>query len=246
MKKPIEEGLVFTLKTDEMLQANDVMKNNFLVDKSDFIAKIPDLNDPFLDDWQKATDDLSTTESDDDFIDNQLLKTQAIEELMAKGRDELQSVYFYVERAFPANKAVLGYFGKDRYEVSRNIPLKLADIILKCTEACSSADYKDKLITKGLTDMMITGLKDTAEKIKEKTSDRDNYISKRKIVTQNRNKQLNKIWSFMSAVNEASKLVYKDDYAKYQQYLLYKTKTTSSDITDEIVSETDIETDNIV
>ena len=238
MKKVIEEGLDYTLKTDEMLQMNAVMLSNFEIDKADFIAKVPDLDSPFSGNWLIDTNKLSATESDADFIDTQLLKTQAIEELMVTGRDILQSVYFYVERAFPGNKAVLSYFGKDRYEASRNIPLKLAEIINKCREACLESDYKDILITKGLTDQLVVDLKENAVKITEKVTNRDIYMSNRKINTQNRNQQLNKIWSYMSAVNEASKLVYKSDYAKLQQYILYK--ATVIDNKSSIASEDEI------
>jgi hypothetical protein len=63
-------------------------------------------------------------------------------------------------------------------------------------------------------------------------------MSNRKINTQNRNQQLNKIWSYMSAVNEASKLVYKSDYAKLQQYILYK--ATVIDNKSNIASEDEI------
>jgi hypothetical protein len=238
MKKVIEEGLDYTLKTDEMLQMNSVMLSNFEIDKADFIAKVPDLESPFSGNWLIDTNKLSATESDADFIDTQLLKTQAIEELMVTGRDILQSVYFYVERAFPGNKAVLSYFGKDRYETSRNIPLKLAEIMKKCREACLESDYKDILITKGLTDQLVVDLKENAVKITEKVTNRDIYMSNRKINTQNRNQQLNKIWSYMSAVNEASKLVYKSDYAKLQQYILYK--ATVIDNKSSIASEDEI------
>jgi hypothetical protein len=238
MKKVIEEGLDYTLKTDEMLQMNAVMLSNFEIDKADFIAKVPDLDSPFSGNWLIDTNKLSATESDADFIDTQLLKTQAIEELMVTGRDILQSVYFYVERAFPGNKAVLSYFGKDRYEASRNIPLKLAEIINKCREACLESDYKDILITKGLTDQLVVDLKENAVKITEKVTNRDIYMSNRKINTQNRNQQLNKIWSYMSVVNEASKLVYKSDYAKLQQYILYK--ATVIDNKSSIASEDEI------
>jgi hypothetical protein len=238
MKKVIEEGLDYTLKTDEMLQMNSVMLSNFEIDKADFIAKVPDLDSPFSGNWLIDTNKLSATESDADFIDTQLLKTQAIEELMVTGRDILQSVYFYVERAFPGNKAVLSYFGKDRYEASRNIPLKLAEIINKCREACLESDYKDILITKGLTDQLVVDLKENAVKITEKVTNRDIYMSNRKINTQNRNQQLNKIWSYMSVVNEASKLVYKSDYAKLQQYILYK--ATVIDNKSSIASEDEI------
>ncbi|MFZ4401089.1 MAG: hypothetical protein ACOYO1_13715 [Bacteroidales bacterium] len=231
MIKPQEEGLSFTLTVDEMLQLNTVMISNFTVDKAVFIAKVPDLTDPFLEDWKLNTTQLSTIESDSDFLDTQLLMTQAVDELMFIARDQLQTIYFYLERSFTGDKAIQSYFGKDRYEASRNSPQKLINLLLKANEASEKADYKDELITKGLKQTVIDDLDTTAAKLKTKVDEREIYMSSRKLATQHRKKLLNKIWDSMADVNEASKLVYKTDYAKQQQYLLYYPKTKTNDNT---------------
>jgi hypothetical protein len=46
-------------------------------------------------------------------------------------------------------------------------------------------------------------------------------IRSRKLLTQERITGLNTLYNYLVAVSEASKLVYKNDYSKYQQYLLY-------------------------
>ncbi|MFZ4400621.1 MAG: hypothetical protein ACOYO1_11345 [Bacteroidales bacterium] len=231
MVKPKEEGLFFTLPVDEMLQMNTVMISNFTGDKAVFIAKVSDLIDPFLDNWKLNTSQLSTIESDSDFLDTQMLMTQAINELEVIARDQLQTIYFYLDRAFPGNKAVQSYFGKDHYEAARNTPQKLINLLLKAKEASEKIDYKDALMAKGLKQTVIDDLEITSDKLKAKSEEREIYISSRKLATQNRFKILNKIWNCMSAVNDASKLVYKADYAKQQQYLLYYPKTKSIDNT---------------
>ena len=240
--KPNEEGLIFTLAVDEMLQLNTLMLGNFADDKADFTAKVTDLSDPFLLNWQTDTDNLGSIEMDDDYVDTQLLMTQAIDELMVTGRDQLQTVYFYVERNYPGNKAILSYFGKDRYEAARKNPLKLHDLMLKCFEAAIEADYKDDLFAKGLSQANLDDLKDTAAKLKGKFDKRDKYMSGRKIATEKRNLLLNKIWKSMSDVSDASKLVYKNDFAKFQQYLRYQTKFVEKlDAEDEILPDSESE-----
>jgi hypothetical protein len=233
MKKPLEEGLIFTLTIEEMLQQNNLMQSHFADDQAEFITKTPDLDDAFLTEWKKTTILLDDTEKDDDYIDTQLLMTQTLDESMEKGRDLLQTVFFYVERAFPGKKAEAGYFGKDRYEVARKTPLKLVELMNKCAEAASEAEYLDKLTVKGLNSQTIDDLKDTAVNIKTNFEKRDKYISNRKKITEERNQILNKIWGFMSSVSDASKLVYKNDYAKFQQYVLYKTKAKTEDANQE-------------
>lgn len=229
MKKPLEEGLIFTLTIEEMLQQNNLMQSHFADDQAEFITKTPDLDDDFLANWKKTTNLLDDTEKDDDYIDTQLLMTQTLDESMEKGRDLLQTVFFYVERAFPGKKAEAAYFGKDRYEAARKTPLKLVELMNKCAEAASEAEYLDKLTVKGLNSQTIDDLKDTAVNIKTNFEKRDKYISNRKKITEERNQILNKIWGFMSSVSDASKLVYKNDYAKFQQYVLYKTKAKTDD-----------------
>ncbi|MFZ4412522.1 MAG: hypothetical protein ACOYOV_05520 [Bacteroidales bacterium] len=224
MLKPQVEGLDFALPVDEMLQLNAVMLSNFAGDKADFTAKVSDLKDPFLDQWQNNTDSLSSIESDSDYTDTQLLMTQDMNDLMVSARDQLQTIYFYVERAYPGNKAVISYFGKDQYEAARKLPQKLVDLLLKAKDASEKPEYKPNLEGKGATQALLDDLKNIADKLKAKTIEREVYMSGRKLTTQNRNKILNKIWESMSAVNEASKLIYKNDYAKQQQYLLYYPK----------------------
>lgn len=233
MKKPLEEGLIFTLTIEEMLQQNNLMQSHFADDQAEFITKTPDLDDAFLTNWKKTTNLLDDTEKDDDYIDTQLLMTQTLDESMEKGRDLLQTVFFYVERAFPGKKAEAAYFGKDRYEAARKTPLKLVELMNKCAEAASEAEYLDKLTIKGLNSQTIDDLKDTAVIIKTNFEKRDKYISNRKKITEERNQILNKIWGFMSSVSDASKLVYKNDYAKFQQYVLYKTKAKTDDANQE-------------
>lgn len=233
MKKPLEEGLIFTLTIEEMLQQNNLMQSHFADDQAEFITKTPDLDDAFLTNWKKTTILLDDAEKDDDYIDTQLLMTQTLDESMEKGRDLLQTVFFYVERAFPGKKAEAGYFGKDRYEAARKTPLKLVELMNKCAEAASEAEYLDKLTVKGLNSQTIDDLKDTAVNIKTNFEKRDKYISNRKKITEERNQILNKIWGFMSSVSDASKLVYKNDYAKFQQYVLYKTKAKTDDANQE-------------
>lgn len=120
---------------------------------------------------------------DDDYIDTQLLMTQAIDELMVTGRDQLQTVYFYAERTYPGNKAILSYFGKDRYEVARKNPLKLHDLMLKCYEAAIEADYKDALLTK-LTQATLDSMKILPPSSKINTTKEINIIEKLRRKTQ--------------------------------------------------------------
>ena len=185
MQKPQEEGLLFNFSVDEMLQINDVMISNFGGDKPDFIAKVSDLNDPFLDNWKNDTDSLSTIKLDSNFIDTQLLMTQAVDELMVIGRDLLQTIYFYVERAYPGNKAVLSYFGKDRYESSRIIPQKLIDLMLKCSDACAKEDYNNAIVAKGFGKHIIDETKNTERSNQARSISKDSAKIKIMVIPTN-------------------------------------------------------------
>jgi len=224
MKKPIEEGMNFTLAVDEMLQMNDVMLINFNSDKASFIAKVPDLKDPFLDKWQESTDSLSSVDSDSEYTNAQLLLTQDLNDLMVSVRDHIQTIFFYVDRAFPGNQAVLSYFGKNQYENARKDPMKLVDLILNALDVSQEPLYKDALDAKGLNQAVISDIKTAVDNLNKKNKERNAFINGRKLATQSRIKTLNIIWGYMTAVSNASKLVYKTDYAKQQQYLLYPPK----------------------
>lgn len=221
MNKIKTELRVFAMSTDKLLSLSKIFIGNFAIDKTDFIIKITDLADPFYDNWSLCMQEVENIKLDEDFIDEQQLLTYEINKMMISARDLLQIIYFYVDRSFGKDEAINTYFGRNEYLKARTKPLLLTKLILKCCEAANRPEYHPQLTAKGLSQIDIEQTIEIANKINLKVVERDKLISSRKLLTQERIAGLNTLYNYLAAVSEASKLVYKNDYSKYQQYLLY-------------------------
>ncbi|MCK9616240.1 MAG: hypothetical protein M0R21_00215 [Lentimicrobiaceae bacterium] len=237
MEKPDEITPDFNIPADEMLLESQTMIDFFIEDQKLFTDKVPDLQSPFETDWQNAINDARQAIKDDDYLDVQQGMTNEIETLMAEACNRLQTLYFYVDRAFPGNKVVNEIFGHDRYEKARKSPLSMFDLLIKAYNAANDSKYKSKLIEKGLKPDGIETLKTTSDTLYSKYQKRDKYISDRGSITQNRTILLNKVWAFNASVSDASKLVFQENYAKMQQYLLYGGKKQSGEETKNTIPE---------
>jgi len=229
MEKADEIKPDYQIPADEMLLESQTRLDLFKEDEALFIEKVPDLKPPFAADWQDAINLGKQAIKDDDFLDVQQEMTDAVETYMTEGRNGLQTLYFYVERAFPGNKVVDGFFGHDRYEKARKSPLLMFDLLVKSYKAANDPKYHGKLIDKGLKPENIEALNATSGTLYQKYQERDKYISDRIYVTQERIRLFNKVWAFSVSVSEASKIVFQDNYAKLQQYLLYDSKKTENE-----------------
>lgn len=82
------------------------------------------------------------------------------------------------------------------------------------------SEYQTELLAAGITAPQLAQIGNLRTAFKAADIAQNKAVAKRNKLTQERIKQYNKLWEILQQVNKLSKLVYRGDYAKLQQYLL--------------------------
>ena len=221
MEQPEKVKLNFNKPLLTMLEDSQTMHDNFVIDEPDFIVKFPTLAPPFAANWQTAIDAADALPGNDAVLAQIGLLTQELDQEMLQARNQYQSLLLYVKLAYPKDDAVLKMFGQNLYVSARDNQLEMIELLELASAQANVQPYKAALIAKGFTQVEITLLKTIELSLRSKNKAQEAAISKRPFATQTQHKACNAVWAMNVLVNTAAELVYKDDYAKQQQYLLY-------------------------
>lgn len=229
MKHPEEVKRLFTKTDEEMLQQSDVQLISFQENKELFVERFPHLADPFAEEWAVATSEARDFIPDYVAVNEQANKTQIVESLMEQGRNLFQTVMLYAQLAFPGDSAVLRLFGQQHYDSARTSQLKLP-VLLKATFAqVSKEEYKTPLMAKGLKEEEIASLESLAGGIIEADIDQQNFKKMRSVAAGVRIEKLNAVWEKMATVCQCAKLVFQNDAARYNLFLLTDSETPKTE-----------------
>jgi len=220
MTHPEEVKRLFTETDEEALQQSDVQFDSFLANKSQFVERFPDLDDPFAAEWTAATTTARALPPDYVSVNEQAKETTLLENLMEQGRNLFQSVMLYTQLAFPDDRAVLRLFGQPQYDAARTSQLKLPVLLRSTYTQVSKPEYKTALMAKGLKDTDITLLDSLAGAITAQDLIQQNAKKARLLATSQRIVAMNAVWEKMALVCQCAKLVFQDDAAKYNLFLL--------------------------
>jgi len=225
MKHPEEVKRLFTKTDEEALQQSDVLFNSFVANKSQFVGRFPDLNDPFSLNWSAATAAARALPPDYASVAGQANETTVLETLMEQGRTLFQTVMLYTQLAFPNDPAILRLFGQPQYNAVRTSQLKFP-VLLRTTYAqVSKPEYKTALMAKGLKDAEITLLNSLADSIVNQDVVQQNAKKARSLATSERIAAMNAVWEKMATVCQCAKLVFQNDAARYNLFLLTESET---------------------
>ena len=211
---------LFRKSDEEVLQQSDVLMDSFLANKSQFVERFSDLADPFALEWATATTTARELPSDYETVNEQAKATQNMKTLMQQGRNLFQAVMLYTQLAFPDDRAVLQLFGQPQYHGVRNNHLKLPVLLRSTFTQVSKPEYKTALLAKGMKEAEIALLDSLAEAIIAQGNVQQNAKKARLLATNQRIAAMNVVWKKMALVCQCAKLVFQDDAAKYNLFLL--------------------------
>lgn len=216
----------FVMDDIAMLERAQVFHNAFVIDDAAFIAAFPALALPFATNFQTAIDTADALPSGYE-IDAQIaVVTEELNNLLPLGQKALQKLYTYVDIVWNS-KVKLNAFGKSRYEKARNSATRLKELLEFAHRQAELADNKAALLAAGYTQAAIDELLSLCNDIDAKNAEQEDMFASRGEKTQERILALNAVWGFMQQINKASKVVFVDNPAKIELYLLYPTKHTS-------------------
>ncbi len=209
-----------------MLERAQIFHNAFVIDDAEFIAAFPHLAAPFAANFQAAIDAADAIPSGSE-VDAQItVVTEQLNNKMVEGQKALQKLFTYVELAFDT-KNMLNAFGKPKYEKARTSDLRMKELLEQANRNAEVAENKAALIAAGYTQADIDGLLTICDEIDAKNAQQEDMKSDRIIKSGVRITAYNAVWGFMKQINKASKVVFVDNPAKIEFYLLYPTHHTS-------------------
>jgi len=218
MKKHKPEERLYSGADSEMRQAMRAMHGHYLTDQEALGAFNPTFTAAFGTQWlaalvvaEKAKPGVALRE---DLKEN----TQEVEALMEKARNEVQTLFYYVEQAFPGNAARLDQYGKKQYPSARKKHDKMCALLALATEAATRD--QSALAAKGFTADRLAALlqlakdlqaADTAQEMRKGTNTEgsDDYVHLQ-----------NAAYKFGQQVSKAAKVAFFQDPVKQKLYRL--------------------------
>jgi hypothetical protein len=229
MKHPEEVLRLFNETDEQMLQHSDVLLASFQDNKAAFIARFPQLADPFDSGWAECSAFARALPPDYSVVATQANQTAALENMMEQGRTLFQTVMLYTQLAFPNDAAVLRLFGQPQYDSARNKQLKLPVLLRTLQTQVMKPDYHDALLAKGLTQGEIDALENIAAEIVALDVAQQKSKKDRSQAASQRIAAMNAVWEKMALVCQCAKLVFQNDAAKYNLFLLTDSEPPKSD-----------------
>ena len=220
MKHPVEVLRNFSKPDDEMLQQSDVLLGSFQDNKSLFIGPFPQFADPFASEWAATTATARLNLPDYVSATDQSSETDALEALMDEGRSLFQTVILYVQLAFPNDPNKLKLFGQSQYNSARASHLKLPVLLRTMFTQASKPEYKTALMIKGLTEVQISMLETLATSIVNQNVAQEKAKNERSLSASDRIAAMNAVWEKMSLVSMCAKMMFQNDAARYNLFLL--------------------------
>jgi len=206
------------ISNDTMLTGAETMLDLYSADVADFTAYDAGLDAAFGTAWEADIDaarDFPTDETVQDDIEE---KTAFMNTSWEKCRTHFQDSKYFIEKAFPGNAAIMKSFGFDNYKEMSRDQDKVLPFMDQFHDKAQSNNAA--LIAQGYTQIKIDLIETLGGEYRTKQREQENAKKDRLKQTQDRIVLMNKVWASISRVNKASKSVYRNNFAKLQQYLL--------------------------
>lgn len=210
----------FKIADAYMFEFAKSLRTWFIGDQADFVAEDSNYANPFEDNWQTAIVTAESVPSDEQRKDQLTQLTSSVLARMESCRDEFQSAKRFIKKAFPDSAEHWNEFGFDDYNtIGRSQPLMIQ--FMKRFHS-TAVKYTAELTAPAVnyTAARIAGI-DLARKNLDQAND-DQEVFKKDMLTYTRERveAVNAVWAICTDVAGVGKFIYKNQYDKYQHYLL--------------------------
>ncbi|MCD4820241.1 MAG: hypothetical protein K8S23_16285 [Candidatus Cloacimonetes bacterium] len=181
------------------------------------------LNQSVIDDLSLKIQEVEEAQRNKQLRDRLSQKTILVKKQMDKCRNIIQYSKYFIERAFPTHTSKLNEFGYNDYIQSKYSPSKMMLFMQVFHEMLLK--YKDNLLTAGYSQKLIDEVHITNEELIALSNDQQVFKKHKEHLTNERKQAMNEVWEIILNISRAGKIIYANDYGKYSQYVLYKTKS---------------------
>jgi hypothetical protein len=158
-------------------------------------------------------------------IDIQVQKTELIQIAMEKAKNKYADVKYFVKKTFPKSLGTQNEFGLNDYDRARKSSTQMIQFLDEMHKAC--VKYQPQLITNGFNEAAITEILSIRTELQNANTNQEVFKKQRTKMTEDRIITLNNCYQYIQIVNAAAQRVYKNNYAKQNQFV-YKLSSSSS------------------
>lgn len=224
---------LFTVSDATMIEHADTVKVSLPDDISDFTSFDSTISTEYPNQISGAIDAVLAVKSDQVIIDEQVEKTQNLNEAMGQCTNAFRTIAYFARKVFKDNKAVQNQFGLNDIEKVRNNQPRM---ILFMEELAETAQkYQADLVAAGCNEAVITALPEKAAALRTANTEQEKFKKDRGLYTQERVEKLNELYRLMVPISEIAQIIYADDPARLARYLLPKPKG-SNDAPDDLIT----------
>lgn len=229
MQLPEDISRDFGLSDAVMLFKASLAHWFLMEDLDDFIAFDPTFEDPFAADFLASIKALEGKPSDRVIMYEQAESTEIVEASMSKGRQGYRFLMFFVAKAFPDDKAVWNEFGFTDYRRNNKSQTGFFNFLKQAHQ--TAVKYEAELNAVGFDNVRIAEVKTLADNLLTNDLKQEELKGARSVSARKRIKELNEIWANVRLIRRAGKLIYAENYGKYQRYKGEKQATSKRHIT---------------
>ncbi|MBI5215067.1 MAG: hypothetical protein HY960_04890 [Ignavibacteriae bacterium] len=219
MGAPNEVVRIYKIDDAKMLEISKEKHAAFTEYNSDFQNYNIKYKSPYGSDWLADITAAEATEQDSSIRAELTGATTSVKTLMTSCGSAFQLFKPFVLDAFPNNLAKQKEFGFDDYEEAIRSQPKLILFMKKVSMA--AVKYTPELLAANCTQARIDELASLHTQLDSANTSQEVEKDHRTVEAQDRILLLNKVWERTSDVANIGKLLYANDYARYQRFVLY-------------------------
>lgn len=202
----------------QMLEFARIVHGYHVTDLADFTAFDPDFDAAWATDFLTAIDDAENFSSDNQLIDVVAQLTLDVEAKMKECRDFFQGMKYFIEKAFPNKPGTWNEFGYNDYQRSRQVQARMIQFMLDLHE--SATKYTAQLTAANFDGAKITQIQTLAQELQTLNTQQESAKGGRSTASNDRVILLNHAWAMTQTVRSAAKVMYMNNWGKWQLYLL--------------------------
>jgi hypothetical protein len=144
-------------------------------------------------------------------------ETEKVDDAMQLARNKWTQIRYFIEKAFPNDRAMLKVFGADTYlKVRKNQP-KMVEFLQGLHGA--AVEYNAQLLAAGCSQATIDEIETIGAALSQRNDVQNKAKRGRPKLTAQRIVLLNAPYQKLTRVNKAAQIVFMNDYAKRKQYV---------------------------
>ncbi len=218
MAKADEKVRIYTGSDADMIQASRVMHGLFVEDKTAFTNFDGGFSDPFAANWVQKIEVIKDVVQDSLYLSGQIELSKNVELKMNECKDFFQMMKYFIEKAFPNRKEIWAQFGFNDYEKARVSETKMIQFLGVLHK--TSIEFSAELIAAGFSQEKIDKIASLQSELINADYEQELSKKKRPAVTQERIEKLNESFQLMQKVSKAGKIIFANNRAKFDQYLM--------------------------